>query len=257
VEPGSVLWRIASTRPRVAAELDRPHAEEALLAGVVMDLADAGSLAALGIAVGAEGAYERSLLFGADPETGVEDLALAAALHAVAPGAGRAAVLEAEPDLVVVSAGSVVVVDATVGRPGHAAARAARGEPVPPRLLDGVREALDRHGVRLSVESVAASYAPARLAAVALSLADALGRRPVTVALAGRAVDLLRPDRDDVAAWSDAAAAVLRNAAAAGLDVRALSWLQVADRLSSVPGTEAAVERIRTHPTLAASRGAR
>jgi hypothetical protein len=84
-----------------------------------------------------------------------------------------------------------------------------------------------------------------------------LGRRPVTVALAGRAVDLLRPDRDDVAAWSDAAAVMLRDAAAAGLDVRALSWLQVAERLSPEPGSSAAVERIRTHPTLAAARGAR
>ncbi|HVF03937.1 MAG TPA: hypothetical protein VNA20_03775 [Frankiaceae bacterium] len=250
-----VLARIAAARPRVAAELERPHAEEALLAGVVLDLLVAGALDPLPAALGCDGRYERCVLWGADPETGAEDLTLAAALHAVAPGAGRAALLEAEPDLVVVTEDSVVAVDATVGRPGHAAARARRGEPVPPRLLDGVQQALERHGVRLSPADVAMAYAPARLAAVTLALANALGRRAVTVALAGRAVDLLRPDRDDARAWSDAAAVVLRAAGTAPLQVRALSWLQVADRLAADPRTAAAVARIRSHPTLAPGRG--
>jgi hypothetical protein len=251
VDRVAVLDRIAAARPRVAAELERPHAEEALLAGVVLDLAASSALPALARAVGAIGAYERCLLWGADPVTGAEDLRLAGALHAVAPGAGRALLLEAEPDLVVVSNGSVVVVDATVGRPGHAAARAARGEAVPARLLDGVRTALASYGVVLDPDEVLAAYAPARLAAVALALGDALDRTAITVALAGRAVDLLRPDRDDAATWSDAAAALLRGAGGR-VEVRALSWLQVADRLGQAPRTSAAVERIRTHPTLAA-----
>ncbi len=255
MEPAAVLARLAAARPRVAAELDRPHAEEALLAGVVLDLAAARALPALALAVGAEGTYERTVLWGADAETGAEYLPLAGALHAVAPGTGRAALLEAEPDLVVVTARSVVAVDATVGRPGHAAARARRGEPVPPRLLAGLGEALERHGIRLGPSEVAAAYAPARLAAVALELGEALDRRAVTVALAGRAVDLLRPERDDVTAWSDAAAVVVRGAGGAGVDIRALSWLQVADRLHGRPGTAAAVRRIRAHPTLAAVRG--
>jgi hypothetical protein len=246
------LDRLAAARPRVAAELERPHAEEALLAGVVLDLAAADALPALAAAVGAAGTYGHCLLWGADPVTGVEDLTLAAALHAVAPGAGRAVLLEAEPDLVVVSGEDVVAVDVTVGRPGHAAARARRGEPVPPKVLDGVRAALVSYGIVLTPEEVAAAYAPARLAAVTLSLAAALGRRPVTVALASRAVDLLRPERDDVSAWSDAASVLLPDAGAAGLDVRALSWLQVADRLAAHPRTAAAVGRIRRHPTLAA-----
>jgi hypothetical protein len=253
VDAAAVLDRIAAARPRVAAELERPHAEEALLAGVVLDLAAAGALPALAEAVGATGSHERTLLWGADPGTGVEDLALAAALRSVAPGAGRNALLEAEPDLVVVSTGAVVAVDATVGRPGHAAARAARGEPVPPRLLAGVRDALAAHGVTLDADAVAAAYAPARLAAVALALGAALERPAVTVALAGRAVDLLRPDRDDVRAWSDAATVLLR-AAGERVEVRALSWLQVADRLAGHAGTGAAVDRIRAHPTLAARR---
>jgi hypothetical protein len=252
-----LLARLETARPRVAAELARPHAEEALLAGVVSDLLDAHALDVLAAAVQAEGSYERCVLWGADPETGAEDLALATALRAVAPGAGRAATLEAEPDLVVVTTESVVTVDATVGRPGHAAARARRGEPVPPRLLLGVQQELERHGVRLAPEQVARAYAPARLAAVTLSLGHALARRAVTVALAGRAVDLLRPEDDQVGAWSDAAAVVLRAAGTAPLSVRALSWLQVAERIEADSRTAAAVERIRTHPTLAAARGKR
>lgn len=249
------LERITAARPRVAAELGRPHAEEALLAGVVLDLAAHDALDALAVAVGAEGAFETALLWGSDPRTGVEDLRLAAALHDVAPGAGRAAVLEAEPDLVVVTAETVVSVDATVGRPGHAAARASRGEDVPPRLLHGVRDALERHGIALDPDALRRAYAPARLAAVTLALATALGRRAVTVALAGRAVDLLRPERDDVTAWSDAAAAVLKGGdGVANVELRALSWLQVADRLEADPRAAGAVARIRSHPVLAVGR---
>src|SRR3712207_2896853 len=85
VEASEVLARIAAARPRVAAELERPHAEEALLSGVVLDLAREGALDALAPAVGARGTFERCLLWGTDPATGTEDLGLAAALHAVAP----------------------------------------------------------------------------------------------------------------------------------------------------------------------------
>jgi hypothetical protein len=247
-----VLARIAAVRPRVAAELERPHAEEALLAGVVLDLADA--LDALVPALGVDGTFEQALLWGHDPVTGAEDLGLAKALNAVAPGAGRAVLLETEPDLVVVTSTTVVAVDASVGRPGHAAQRARRGEAVPERLLDGVRIALARHDVRLDADALVASYAPARLAAVALTLGATLRRDAVTIALAGRAVDLLRPERDDVAAWSDAARNVLKAIGLARLDVRALSWLQVADRLESDGRVPHAVERIRSHPTLAAGR---
>jgi hypothetical protein len=257
MSPADVLERLAVARPRVAAELERPHAEEALLAGVVLDLLEAGALHTLAAATGAEGTYERCLLWGADPETGAEDLALAAALHAVSRGAGRAVLLEAEPDLVVVTSEAVVSLDATVGRPGHAAARARRGEPVAPRLVSGVRDALARHGVVLDEAEVLRAYAPARLAAVTLHLGNALARHAVTIALAGRAVDLLRPGSDDLGAWSDAASVVLRAAGSAPLAVRALSWLQVAERLEADPSTTAAVERIRTHPTLAATRGRR
>ncbi len=252
----AILARLAAARPRVASELARPHAEEALLAGVVGDLLASGALDALGPAIGAGGTYERCVLWGADPASGIDDLTLAAALHAVSGGGGRAATLDAEPDLVVVTSETVVAVDATIGRPGHAAARARRGEPVAEALLDGVRTVLLQHGVGLGPDEVAVAYAPARLAAVALELGAALDRPAVTVALAGRAVDLLRPDRDDVAAWSDAAAVLLRVAGAAPLDIRALSWLQMADRLAGDPRATAAVARIRAHPTLAAPRAA-
>jgi hypothetical protein len=251
-----LLSRLVTARPRVAAELERPHAEEALLAGVVLDLRDADALALLGPGVGAAGAFERCVLWGADPESGVEDLALAGALHAVAPGAGRAATLEAEPDLVVVTSDDVVAVDATVGRPGHAVSRARRGEAVPPRLVDGVRDELARYGVALTGEDVLRAYGPARLAAVALRLGETLRRRPETVALAGRAVDLLRPGADELGAWSDAASVVLR-AAGDTVTVRALSWLQLADRLAEDPRGVTAADRIRAHPTLAARRSSR
>lgn len=251
--PADVLSRVATARPRVAAELERPHAEEALLAGVVIDLVEANALALLAPAVAATGTYERTVLWGADPVTAAEDLALAAALHAVAPGAGRAATLEAEPDLVVVTSVNVVVVDATVGRPGHAAARARRGEPVPPPLVVGVRDELASHGVHLALDDVTRAFAPARLAAVALHLGSVLGREPVTVALAGRAVDLLRPDRDDAGTWSDAATVVLR-AAGEAVAIRALSWVQLAERLDADARARTAVARIRAHPTLAAGR---
>jgi hypothetical protein len=252
-----LLARVAAARPRVAAELERPHAEEALLAAVVGDLLGADALDALAPAVGVTGSYERCVLWGADPHTGTEDLSLASALHAVAPGAGRAAMLEAEPDLVVVTAEEVVAIDAAVGRPGHAAARARRGEPVAPGLLDGVTTALRRHGIALAPDDVARAYAPARLAAVALTLANALGRTAVTVALAGRAVDLLRPGSDHLGTWSDSATVLLRAAGEAPLAIRALSWLQLAERLDEDPRADAAARRIRDHPTLAAGRSGR
>lgn len=224
-----VVRRVATARPRVAAELARPHADEALLAAVVTT----ATPAELGTAFALPGRVERLLLWGADLPTGTEDLALAGALRAVLPKAGRAAILEAEPDLVIVTSTAVVAVDATVGRPGHAVARARRGEPVPG--LDGI-------AATLGIDLDPAYAAPARLAAVALALGRALDREPHGVALGAPSGDLLHPERDDLAAWAAAAAEL------EGLPValRVTTWLDVARRLgdSPVAGT------IRDHPVL-------
>lgn len=234
-----IRTRLVTARPQVAAELSRPHAEEALLAGVVTDLA--GRLDLLGEALGVPGEVERALLWGADATTGAEDLRLAAAVRAAGTGT------DAEPDLVLLSSTAVAVVDAAIDRPGHAAARAARGEPVPDVRL---AEALARHGV--VVDGLRESFAPARLAAVALGLAAETDRQPFALALAGRVHDLLRPGRDSLAAWTAAAAPVAT--AAPQLTMRAVSWLHVANALVPYPGAAAAVRRIHTFPPLAATR---
>jgi hypothetical protein len=229
VRVDDVVHRVAAARPRVAAEMDRPHSDERLLAEVVVAL----PLPDLARAFGLPDDVERALLWGADVGTGAEDLGLAAALHAVLPGAGRAALLDAEPDLVVVTGSVVAAVDATVGRPGHAVARARRGEPVPG--LDGVAATL---GVDLDPRHAA----PARLAAVALALGRALGREPCGIALGAPSGDLLHPERDDLAAWAEAAAAL--GELPVGLHVT--TWLDVARRLGHHPAALA----IRAHPVL-------
>jgi hypothetical protein len=248
--------RLLSARPRIAAEIVRPHAEEALVAGVVGDLLEADALTLLGEALGAHGHVERVVLWGADIQRDTEDMSLAGSLREVFPDAGRASVLEAEPDLVVITEREVVAVDATVGRPGHAAARALRGEPVPQARLDDVRRALEAHGFTMAESAVPRHYAAARLAAITLSLAQRVGRAPVGIALAGPNADLLHPSRDPLADWAASAAAVLATAAEpGGLALHCLTWLRVAARLEPFADAETAVRRIRLHPLLAPSRG--
>lgn len=224
-----VVRRVATARPRVAAELSRPHADETLLAAVVTALAPAELATALAL----PGEVERVLLWGGDLATGAEDLALAAALRDVLPRAGRAALLEAEPDLVVVTSAVVAAVDATVGRPGHAVARARRGEPVP---------GLDAIAATLGMDLDPAYAAPARLAAVALKLGESLGREAHGIALGAPSDDLLHPERDDLAAWAAAAAAL------EGLPValHVTTWLDVARRLGDHP----VAREVRAHPVL-------
>jgi hypothetical protein len=251
-----VIARVRRERPRVAAELDRPHAEEALLAAVVTTLADRDALPALAPALQLPGEVERVLLWGADPVTGTEDLALSRALRSVVPGTGRAAGLEAEPDLVVVTDRAVAVVDATVGRPGHLAARVARAEPVPAPHVAGVAEALTSVGLRPGPEVLLPAFAPARLAAVAIRLAGSLDRAPHAVALGAPSEDLLRPERDDLARWAAHATALVHDhhpGAGRWIPVlRVATWLDLARRLAALPEAAAAAELIRAHPVLAA-----
>ena len=250
VEP--LLARLAASRPRVAAEAARPHAEERLLLEVLAGLADTGGLGALGSALQLLGAVEDVVLWGGNVESGAEDLPLAAALREVAPGAGRAVVLEGEPDLVVVTSECVAVVDATVGRPGHAAARAGRGEPVGPAVLDGTAAVLARHGVALSGPDLARHIAAARAAAVALTLAEVAERAAVVIALGAPTSDLLHPGRNPLAGWSWSAG-VLH--AKSGLTMRTTTWLDVARGLEEAGAAGAVVRAIRAHPVLAATRG--
>jgi hypothetical protein len=251
-----VFARVQRVRPHVAAELARPHAEEALLAGVVVDLADAGALDALAASLALEGVVQTVLLWGADPVTGAEDLTLASTVRRVAPGVRGAALGDVEPDLVVITDLAVGAVDASVGRPGHLAARASRGEPVPGARVAALSDQLTQHGVTATVEQVAEGIAAASLAAVALALGATLGRRAHAIALGAPSADLLNPQRDDLAAWADQAATL---AAAADplpspLEMRVTTWLDVARRLGEVMGAERAVRRIRAHPVLAHDR---
>jgi hypothetical protein len=241
----AVVARVTTARPRVAAHLARPHADEMLLAQVVTDLVDIGLAALLGTAFGLSSAVERVVLWGADVMTGTEDLALASALRRLDPEASRAAVLDAEPDLVVVTDSDVALVDATVGRPGHAAARLARGEPVPARHTEAVQASLRGHGALVTTGQVERHFAVARLAAVALLLANEVDRTPYGLALAARPVDLLQPSRDAIGAWTDSAVII---GGMAGIGLRTIRWLDVADRLAGEPRAAAVVRRIRTHP---------
>lgn len=240
-----VLNRLAAARPKVAADLSRPHADERLLAEVVTDLVGTGIAPVLGTSLGLSAAVERVVLWGADVLTGAEDISVAAALRRLDPQAGRSVALEAEPDLVVVTDSDVALVDATVGRPGHAAARLARGEPVPAQHADAVRSVLRTHGALVTSGQVERHFAVARLAAVALLLADELGRTPYGIALAARPVDLLQPARDAIGSWTDSAVII---GGMAGIRLRAVRWLDVAERLAAEPLAAPAVRRIRTHP---------
>jgi hypothetical protein len=243
--------RLATARPRVAADLDRPLADEALLLDVVCDLVDSGLPSLVGAAFGLSPAVERVVLWGQDLLTGAEDLPLAAALRRLDPTAGRAAAVEAEPDLVVVTHSAVAVVDATVGRPGHAASRAARGEPIAPGRLDAVRETLRRFGALVTSGQAERHFAVARLAAVALVLGDEAGRTPYAFALGTTPADLLRPAHDPLGAWADSAVIV---GGMAGLRMRVAQWLDIAARLEAEPRAAATVRRIRTHPLVSRPR---
>lgn len=246
----AVLDRLATARPRVAAEAGKPHAEERLLAEVVADLAGEQALARLSGALDVPGDFERSVLWGADPLTGLDDMALAGALRDALPGLGRAALLDAEPDLVVVTDAAVCVVDATIGRPGHAAARARRGEPVPPPVVDAVAAALSDHGIGLSREDTTRHLAAARLTAVALGLAARLDREAIAVALGAPTADLLHPDHDPLSEWAWSAG-VLHARGDAAVVLRACTWLALARGLEGTAATRAAVLRIRAHPVVA------
>ncbi len=248
-----MLSRLRESRPRVAGELARPHAEEALLAGLVTDLGDHGRNDLWTAALGVKGDVESVLLWGADPATGVEHPALADALSAVASGAGRAVVLEAEPDLVVVTSEDVALVDVAIARPGHAAARARRGEPVPTARLTDLSRALAQHGVALEPESLIADYATARLTAVGLQLGQRLSRRPVILGVGGGVADLLRPGRDPLTEWAQSASRVAGEVARAGVaaELRLLTWRELADRLEQAGAPPHAVRRIRSHPSAA------
>ncbi len=254
MEYDDLAARLATSRPRVAEELARPHAEESLLAHVVEDLAEVGAERSLAVALGLTGAVEQVLLWGGDYNSGAEDLGLAGALRSVAPGAGRAALLEAEPDLVVRTELEIALVDATVSRPGHAAARAERGEEIPGARLAEISALLSEHGFDMGPDDVAEHYAAARLASVAVVLGQQLGLRPVAVALGAGAGDLLKPERDPLAAWNESAAAILASVTAATvpLTLRALTWAELAERLDATgDAAAAAIFRIRNHPVLA------
>ena len=233
----SLLSDLLAARPRVVAELARPHSEEALLRDVVA----AGGIPALGEALG-HGNVERTVLWGHDLATLAPDPDVDAALAQVHPGAGRAVRLEAEPDLVVVTDRRVTCFDVSFGRPGHAAARAARGEPVPAARLQELAGAL---GGRLDERAVAASYAVARAAAVALALGCRLDRPPALLAVLDDSGDLLRPAsaRDR---WVRGAGPV-RAALDGELAVEALGWSTLARLL---PEPAAAV--LRRSPVVAA-----
>jgi hypothetical protein len=248
--------RLRRVRPHVAAELDRPHAEEHLLASVVLDLVEADSVDALADALGLQGTVQSLLLWGADPVTGTEDLTLASAVRRLAPRSRGAALADVEPDLVVVTDACVAAVDASVGRPGHLAARAARGEPVPGERITAVSDALVEAGFTASRDQVTSSFAAASLGALSLLLGSSLSRRSHAIALGAPSADLLNPERDDLAAWAvhAAALAAASDAEPSPLEMRVTTWLDVARRLGAVMGAERAVRRIRSHPVLAADR---
>jgi hypothetical protein len=189
----AVLARVATARPRVAANLERPHADERLLAEVVTDLVDADVPRAIAAAFGLSDGVERVVLWGADVLSGTEDLALAAALRRLDPDASRAVLLEAEPDLVVVTDSEVALVDATIGRPGHAAARRARGEPMPAGHAEAVRTTLRDYGALVTTGQVERHFGVARLAATALLIGDELDRTPYGIALAARPATCCSP----------------------------------------------------------------
>lgn len=236
----SLLDRLTAVRPQLLDALARPHAEEALLADVVAAAeVAADGIGGLGHALGVGRAVERVTLWGVDIATGAEDDALAAAIAEVSPGAGTAVRREAEPDLIVTTAAAIAVVSVAVDRPGHAAARALRGEPIAPPRLAELSAAL---GGAMDPQEVAVVYPAARSIAVALALAAG---RPVDI-IALAAGGGLMSGADRTAAWLAMAEQVEEALEAVDVHSRVLRWRELAAALGE---DHPAADVIRAHPT--------
>ena len=236
----TLLDRLTAVRPHLADVLSRPHAEEALLADVIASLeASPDGLASLAHALGVGRAVERVVLWGVDLATGADDPVLQAATAAVHPGAGLAVLREAEPDLLIVTADAVATVSVAVDRPGHAASRALRGEPIPSSRLADLSEAL---GGALDPEDIAAVYPAARTVAVGLTVADG---RPVDV-VAVAAGGGLMSGADRTAAWLEMAERVEEALGAVDVHSRVLRWRELAAALGP---DSPAYDVIAAHPT--------
>jgi hypothetical protein len=260
----TLLERLLANRPGLDDVLSRPHAEEALLADVVASLESApDGLGRLGHALGVGRAIERVSLWGVDLATGQDDEVLSAAVSAVHPGAGPAVRREAEPDLLIVTPDAVATISVAVDRPGHAAARALRGEPIPSARLADLSSAL---GGALDAEEVAAVYPAARTIAVAMQVADG---RPVDVVAVtagpgplagglggamggglggGMGVGLggTPAGVDRTAAWLTMAERVEEALEAVDIHTRVLRWRDLAAALGE---DSPAYDVIREHPT--------
>ncbi len=236
----TLLDRLTTARPQLADVLSRPHAEEALLADVVASLESApDGLASLGHALGIGRSVERVTLWGVDLATGADDPLLLAAATSVHPGAGLAVLREAEPDLLICTADAVATVSVAVDRPGHAAARALRGEPIPNSRLVDLSNAL---GGALEPAEVAVVYPAARTVAVGLAVADGRPLDVIAVAAGGG----LMAGADRTAAWLAMAERVEEALEAVDIHSRVLRWRELAAALGE---DSPAYDVIRAHPT--------
>ena len=236
----SLLDRLTAVRPDLVDVLRRPHAEEGLLADVVatLELA-AGGLASLAHALGVGRSVERVCLWGIDLATGRADPLLAAAVTSVHPGAGAAVLRDAEPDLLIVTADAVAAVSVAVDRPGHAAARALRGEPIPSSRLAELSEAL---GGALDPAEVSAVYPAARTVALGLALAEGRPLDVIAIAAGGG----LMTGADRTAAWLSMAERVEEALGAVDVHSRVLRWRELAAALGE---DSPAYDVISAHPT--------
>ncbi|MDQ1701927.1 MAG: hypothetical protein QOF57_1179 [Frankiaceae bacterium] len=236
----TLLDRLTAARPHLADALSRPHAEEALLADVVASLeASPDGLSSLAHALGVGRSVERVTLWGVDLATGADDPALLAAATSVHPGAGRAVLREAEPDLLIVTADAVATVSVAVDRPGHAAARALRGEPIPSSRLAALSQAL---GGALDPDEVAAVYPAARTVAVGLAVTAGRPQDVIAIAAGGG----LMTGADRTAAWLAMAERVEEALEAVDVHSRVLRWRELAAALGE---DSPAYDVISAHPT--------
>ena len=236
----SLLDRLTAVRPQLADVLSRPHAEEALLADVIAALeASADGLSLLAHALGVGRAVERVTLWGVDVATGAADPLLAAAVASVHPGAGAAVLHEAEPDLLIVTADAVASISVAVDRPGHAAARALRGEPIPSSRLADLSEAL---GGAMDPADIGAVYPAARCVAVGLAVADGRPLDVIAIAAGGG----LMGGADRVGAWLSMAERVEEALGAVDIHSRVLRWRELAAALGE---DSPAYDVIAAHPT--------
>jgi hypothetical protein len=236
----SLLDRLTAVRPDLADALSRPHAEEALLADVVASLESAADgLASLAHALGVGRAVQRVCLWGVDVATGVADPLLAAAVATVHPTAGAAVLREAGPDLLIVTADAVASISVAVDRPGHAAARALRGEPIPPSRLVELSEAL---GGALDPSEVSAVYPAARTVAVGLAVAEGRPLDVIAIAAGGG----LMTGADRTAAWLSMAERVEEALEAVDVHSRVLRWRELAAAMGE---DSPAYDVISSHPT--------